>query len=109
MKTEYFEPGSVPGCQKKGKKFPPLLAHYLPYGRWFTEDGRTVYYSRSYTPVLCVHADGSISRPDPGEWVEGITRQEFFYDDTCPPRHSPVIRERLLAVLAAILKPEESI
>jgi hypothetical protein len=56
----------------------------LPYGCYHCANGRQVLFDRDYAP-LCERAPGVPPRmADPGEWITGIVRQEWFYGDATP-------------------------
>jgi hypothetical protein len=57
----------------------------LPYGLYFTRDGRVVLYNRKYQPIMQL-AKGVVSRCEPTEWIEGICAQFCFYNDSTSPR-----------------------
>lgn len=56
----------------------------LPYGRWRCADGREVLFNRAYEP-LWSRINGEVVQADPGERVQGIEEQLFFFDDADSP------------------------
>ena len=57
---------------------------YVPYGKWFCEDGREVLFNRDYTPIWSRSKDGLIERIDPATKTNYSDR-EFYFDDRNAP------------------------
>jgi hypothetical protein len=56
-----------------------------PYGKWTCANGREVLFNRGYWPILERCPGKPVGVPRPGEFVHGIVKQEFFFDDYCAP------------------------
>lgn len=56
------------------------LWHLLPYGRWLCADGRQVWFTRRYVPLISLRPGGKVNRADHYERVPHV-EQEFFYVD----------------------------
>jgi hypothetical protein len=68
----------------------------LPYGCYHCANGREVLYDRDYVPI-CERSPGTSSQmADPREWITGIARQEWFYDDATPEAKRMKIAEAKL-------------
>ena len=61
----------------------------VSYGFWTTADGREVLFNRSYWPILEHHPGAPAKAARPSEWVDGIIRSEYFFDDWSAPWRSP--------------------
>jgi hypothetical protein len=58
-----------------------------PYGKWTCADGREVLFNRFYEPIWHRLPGALFARPaDAGEWVKGIEKHDYFYDDTVRDR-----------------------
>jgi hypothetical protein len=57
------------------------LRNDYPYGVWYCKGGRTVLFNRFYDPIFQKVGDGPVEPADGREWVEGIEKQYWFYDD----------------------------
>jgi hypothetical protein len=72
------------------------------YGVWTCAGGRQILFTRSYRPVFeRPSPDAPAVAAEPGEWVENIEGEEFFYDDWSAPKRRPETIKKLRAVLAA--------
>lgn len=54
----------------------------LAYGKWYTEDGREVYFNRRYKPIWIVFPDGDEGPPFDKDERFKILSQEWFYNDS---------------------------
>jgi hypothetical protein len=73
----------------------------LPYGKWTCADGREVLFNRSHMPILERRPGEPAKLARPGEWVESIVDEEFFFDDyTDPKRHA----DTLISVNAVLVE-----
>jgi hypothetical protein len=63
--------------------------HLCPYGRWRCADGREVLFNRSYWPILERPPPEPAKAAHPGEWIEGIVHQHYFFDDFGSPWRRP--------------------
>jgi hypothetical protein len=58
-----------------------VVRRQLPYGCWHCSGGREVLFDRRYA-AICERSPGVEPRLCVGdEWISGIDRQEWFYDD----------------------------
>lgn len=57
----------------------------LPYGMWTCEDGREVLFNRKYWPIWERREREPVKAADPHEWVKGIVKTEYFFNDGNPP------------------------
>ncbi len=79
-------PASREHFTRSGKRVLCSTAYFnvrndFPYGVWFCQGGRTVLFNRFYEPIWQRTGDGPVAEADAREWVEGIERQAWFYDD----------------------------
>jgi hypothetical protein len=78
-----------------------------PYGQWTCADGREVLFNRGYAPIL-ERRPGKLAKPArPGEWVGGIVKEKWFFDDYSSP-WSPCaswkVRRATIARVNAVLE-----
>ena len=69
-------------------RFPPPRGRMgrwlLPYGMFTVAGGREVLFDRRYNPILQRMNGGPASPANPGEWVENIIAQRWFYTGRTP-------------------------
>jgi hypothetical protein len=71
----------------------------FPYGMWTTGSGRQLIFDRDYRPLWERLPDGTCQAADPREWVEDITRREFFFwNDLIDPYQDYKGMKRLRAI-----------
>jgi hypothetical protein len=69
----------------------------LLYGIWKTESGDEVLFDRQYRPRWRRTPDGIVTAADPGEWIDNIVQESWFYTDSA----SLLVRKRINADIAA--------
>ena len=67
------------------KKNRDYMRSTLPYGVWVTQQGTEILFNRNYQPMWVKNPSGQITEADPNWWVPNIVKQEWYYDDNCPP------------------------
>jgi len=55
--------------------------HDFPYGVWYCAGGRIVLFNRFYEPIYQKINGGPVELADAKEWVVGVEKQYWFYDD----------------------------
>jgi hypothetical protein len=56
-----------------------------PYGKWICGDGREVIFNRMYWPILEPRPGEPAKPARPGEWIEGIVEDQYYFDDYDSP------------------------
>jgi hypothetical protein len=69
----------------------------LLYGIWKTASGDEVLFDRKYRPRWRRKPDGIVTAADPGEWIDNIVQESWFYTDSA----SLLVRKRINADIAA--------
>lgn len=59
----------------------------LPYGIWTCEGGRLVLFNRHYQPIWEKLPDGTVRHMPEHTYIDWL-RQDYFYNDSNPPRLS---------------------
>jgi hypothetical protein len=71
-----------------------------PYGVWRCRAGREVLFNRSYWPILERYGGRFPAKPaNPGEWIEAIVGEKFFWDDYTHPQRNPDALADMNAIL----------
>ena len=73
----------------------------LPYGVYIGADGTETLFDRNYTPLYTRDPDGKNVRRASG-WIEH-TKQRWFYDDRCTPKHNKKSAQRCQAAMTAFV------
>ena len=69
----------------------------LPYGCYHCDNGREVLFDRDYVPICERSCSGALPQmANPDEWVKGIARREWFYNDKTPALQRRKIAEAKL-------------
>lgn len=83
----------------------------LAYGCYHCANGREVLFDRDYAPICERRSGTSPQIADPQEWIKGIVRQEWFYDDGTPEAQKMKVAKAKLAewgMLASVMADIES-
>jgi hypothetical protein len=70
----------------------------MPYGKYIGADGTETCFNRRYKPIFAVK-NGIVEQAVPDKRIHFI-RQEYFYDDACPPWRNKQTAVRCEALLA---------
>jgi hypothetical protein len=71
----------------------------VPYGRWVCADGREFLFNRQYRPILQRAPSQPVAATWFQGWVEGITREDWFWKDP----NNPLVNDEALGSVDAVL------